>query len=157
LEQEGERPLSRSTMKSDIEDLIDRRLRSRGQRYTPLRMKLVQIVHSAAQPVAIHDIMGSGPRLAQSSVYRNLVVLEQAGIVRRLVGAGGFSRYELAEDLTEHHHHLICTSCGSVEDLPAPVGLERTVQEATATLASRRGFRIRAHRVDMLGLCARCA
>jgi Fur family ferric uptake transcriptional regulator len=143
-------------MKSDVESLIDRRLRSRGQRYTPLRRKLVQVVHSAGQPLAIHDILAAGPRLAQSSVYRNLVVLEQAGVVRRLVGPGGFARYELAEDLTEHHHHLICTSCGSVEDLPAPVGLERTVQKATATLASRRGFRVRAHRVDMLGLCARC-
>jgi len=143
-------------MKSNVEELIVRRLRSRGQRYTPLRRKLVQIVDSAAQPLAIHDILSSAPRLAQSSVYRNLGVLEQAGVVRRLIGAGGFARYELAEDLTEHHHHLICTSCGSVEDLPAPVGLERTVQKATATLASRRGFRVRAHRVDMLGLCSRC-
>jgi Fur family transcriptional regulator, ferric uptake regulator len=143
-------------MKSSVEDQIDRRLRSRGQRYTPLRRRLVQIVHQAEQPVAIHDILASGGRLAQSSVYRNLVVLEQAGVVRRLVAGGGFARYELAEDLTEHHHHLICTSCGTVEDLPAAVGLERTVQEATATLASRRGFRVRAHRVDMLGLCSRC-
>ncbi|HEY3211291.1 MAG TPA: Fur family transcriptional regulator [Actinomycetota bacterium] len=148
--------LPSSAVKSSVEDLIVQRLRSRGQRYTPLRRKLVRIVHSAAQPLAIHDILSSGPRLAQSSVYRNLVVLEQAGIVRRLIAAGGFARYELAEDLTEHHHHLICISCGSVEDLPAPVGLERTVQKATATLASRRGFRVRAHRVDMLGLCSRC-
>lgn len=146
-----------SEVEGKVEDLIVKRLRSRGQRYTPLRRKLVQIVHSAAQPLAIHDILTSGPRLAQSSVYRNLVVLEQAGIVRRVVAAGGFARYELAEDLTEHHHHLICTSCGSVEDLPAPVGLERTVRRATATLASRRGFSVRAHRVDMLGLCSRCA
>ena len=117
----------------------------------------MQIVHKAEQPLAIHDILAAGGRLAQSSVYRNLVVLEHAGVVRRLVAAGGSARYELAEDLTEHHHHLICTSCGTVEDLPAPVGLERTVQEATATLASRRGFRVRAHRVDMLGLCVRCS
>jgi Fur family ferric uptake transcriptional regulator len=144
-------------VKSDVEDVIVERLRSRGQRYTPLRRKLVQIVRSAAQPLAIHDILSSRSRLAQSSVYRNLVVLEQAGVIRRLVAAGGSARYELAEDLTEHHHHLICTSCGSVEDLPAPIGLERTVQRATATLASRRGFRVRAHRVDMLGLCSRCA
>jgi Fur family transcriptional regulator, ferric uptake regulator len=148
--------LPSNAMESSVEDLIATRLRSRGQRYTPLRRRLVQIVHSAEQPLAIHDILSTGTRLAQSSVYRNLGVLEQAGVVRRLVAAGGFARYELAEDLTEHHHHLICTSCGSVEDLPAPMGLERTVQRATATLASRRGFRVRAHRVDMLGLCARC-
>jgi Fur family transcriptional regulator, ferric uptake regulator len=144
-------------MDANLDDLIARRLRSRGQRYTPRRQALVEIVRAASQPLAIHDILSSGARLAQSSVYRNLVVLEQAGVVRRVVAAGGFARYELAEDLTEHHHHLICTSCGSVEDLPAPAGLERTVQRATATLASRRGFRVRAHRVDMLGLCSKCA
>ena len=144
-------------MKPNLDEVITQRLRSRGQRYTPLRKRLVKIVHSAAQPLAIPDILAGRPRLAQSSVYRNLVVLEQAGVVRRLVAAGGFARYEMAEDLTEHHHHLICTSCGSVEDLPAPVGLERTVQRATATIASRRGFRVRAHRVDVLGLCSRCA
>jgi Fe2+ or Zn2+ uptake regulation protein len=144
-------------MKASLDDLVSRRLQSRGQRYTPLRRALVRIVRTADQPVAIHDILAGGKRLSQSSVYRNLVVLEQVGAIRRLAAAGGgFARYELAEDLTEHHHHLICTSCGSVEDLPAPVGLERTVQRATAAVASRRGFRVRAHRVDMLGLCARC-
>jgi len=144
-------------MKAGLDELVGRRLRSRGQRYTPLRKALVRKVRAAAHPLAIHDILASGKRLAQSSVYRNLVVLEQAGVIRRLAATGsGFARYELAEDLTEHHHHLICTSCGSVEDLPAPVGLERTVQKATAALASRRGFRVRAHRVDMLGLCSRC-
>lgn len=143
-------------MQTNLDELIGRRLRSRGQRYTPLRRAIVHIVRSRARPLAIHDILASGRRLAQSSVYRNLVVLEQAGVVRRLVAAGGSARYELAEDLTEHHHHLICTSCGSVEDLPAPAGLERTVNRATATLASRRGFRVRAHRVDMLGLCSQC-
>jgi Fe2+ or Zn2+ uptake regulation protein len=144
-------------MDPTLDELVGRRLRSQGQRFTPLRRAVVEIVRSAAQPLAIHDILASsGRRLAQSSVYRNLVVLEQAGVVRRLVAAGGSARYEMAEEFTEHHHHLICTSCGSVEDLPAPAGLERTVKKATATLASRRGFRVRAHRVDMLGLCSRC-
>lgn len=151
-----DRVASLAGMDASLDEQVGRRLRSRGQRFTPLRRALVEIVRSAAQPLAIHDILASGRRLAQSSVYRNLVVLEHAGVVRRVVAAGGFTRYELAEDLTEHHHHLICTSCGSVEDLPAPVGLERTVQRANATLASRRGFRVRTHRVDMLGLCSRC-
>lgn len=139
-----------------LNELTARRLRSTGQRYTRRRMALVQILGSAGHPLAIHDILDSGSGLAQSSVYRNLAVLERAGVVRRLVGARGFARYELAEDLTEHHHHLICTACGSVQDLPASVGLERTVQKATAALASRRGFRVRTHRVDMLGLCSSC-
>ncbi len=147
-----------SLIGSDIDEVVERRLRARAQRYTSQRAALVRILRSSGQPMAIHEILGSGGRrLSQSSVYRNLVVLEQAGVVRRLAAGTGFARYELAEDLTAHHHHLICTSCGAVEDLPASAGLERTVQQATASLASKRGFRIRAHRVDMLGLCRRCA
>ena len=52
-------------------------------------------------------------------MYRNLVVLEQAGVVRRVTSTDDFARYELAEDLTEHHHHLICSSCGTVDDFTA--------------------------------------
>jgi Fur family ferric uptake transcriptional regulator len=143
-------------MATDIDQLISSQLRRRGQRYTGQRAALVRILRSAGQPVAINDILALGRRLSQSSVYRNLGVLEQAGVVRRLPAPGGFARYELTEDLTEHHHHLICTSCGSVEDLPATDGLERTVQRATSSVASQRGFRVRAHRVDMLGVCRRC-
>ena len=141
--------------RNELHDLVEGRLRASGRRYTHRRRRLVEILARSGKPVAIPEILRRRG-LAQSSVYRNLGELERAGVVRRLVTDEEFGRYELAEDLTEHHHHLICTSCGTVEDLPAPVGLERTVQKATATLASRRGFRIRAHRVDMLGLCSRC-
>jgi Fur family transcriptional regulator, ferric uptake regulator len=140
-----------------VKELVARRLRSRSQRYTSLREELVRIMQSSGQPLGVREIMSSAAGLSQSSVYRNLLVLEQAGVVRRLTEAGGSARFELAEDLTEHHHHLICLSCGSVEDLPASAGIEQTVQRATATLASRRGFRVRAHRVDMLGVCRNCA
>ena len=54
-------------------------------------------------------------------------MLEQAGVVHRVVATDEFTRYELAEDLTEHHHHLICSSCGAVADFtigPAARGLD---------------------------------
>jgi Fe2+ or Zn2+ uptake regulation protein len=56
-----------------------------------------------------------------SSIYRNLVVLEQAGAVTRYPGAGGgHARYELSEELVGHHHHLVCSRCGRIEDDPVP-------------------------------------
>jgi Fur family ferric uptake transcriptional regulator len=139
-----------------IEKDIERRLRTRGQRFTAQRRALVEMLRRARQPLSIRQILGRRTNLVQSSAYRNLVVLEDAGVVRRLVGASGSARYELAEDLTEHHHHLICVSCGSVEDLPASTTLERTVRTATAGSASRKGFKVRSHRVDLLGLCRDC-
>ena len=52
--------------------------------------------------------------------------------MHRVVGTDEFARWELAEDLTGHHHHLICASCGRVEDVPASAGLERSVAAAAA-------------------------
>ena len=90
-------------------------------------------------------------------MYRNLVVLEDADVVRRVVTHDEFARYELAEGLTEHHHHLVCSNCGRVEDLPASPGLERSVQAAVELAATKAGFRTEHHRLDLVGTCADCA
>jgi Fe2+ or Zn2+ uptake regulation protein len=140
----------------DLHDAAAARLRAVGQRYTSGRRALVDVLRRARHPLTIPEILARGERFAQSSVYRNVMVLEQARVVHRLATGGEFARYELAEDLTEHHHHLVCTSCGSVEDLPASARLERTVR-SMEDLASRAGFAARAHRVDLLGLCRNCA
>jgi Fe2+ or Zn2+ uptake regulation protein len=67
------------------------------------------------------------------------------------------TRYELADDLTGHHHHLVCASCGRVEDLPATPAIERSVAAAVADAARTSGFRTHQHRLDLVGVCARCA
>jgi Fur family ferric uptake transcriptional regulator len=72
------------------------------------------------------------------------------------VANGDFARFELAEDLTEHHHHLICTSCGAVEDFTAPASLERVLGKAVAEIESAHRFRAQRHRLDLVGLCADC-
>ncbi len=144
-------------MTSELHDVVQSRLRATGQRYTDKRRRLVDILERAGQPLSIPDILVRGERLPQSSVYRNLAVLEQAGAVRRIVTSDEFARYELAEDLTEHHHHLICSSCGSVEDFTAPAQLERTVERAIDEIAGETGFAAEHHRLDLIGTCRSCA
>ena len=100
----------------------------------PTAQSLLDTFTAAPRPLTIPEILDDRPELAQSSVYRNLVVLEEAGVVHRVVGADEFARWELAEDLTGHHHHLICASCGRVEDVPASAGLERSVAAAAAAI-----------------------
>ena len=77
-------------------------------------------------------------------------------MVHRIVTSDEFARFELAEDLTEHHHHLICSSCGGVEDFTAPASLERTLRKVTRELADTSGFLAEAHRLDLVGVCAGC-
>lgn len=141
----------------ELDGSVTRRLNGQGQRYTVQRRALVRLLRATDRPLTIRELLERATDLPLSSVYRNLVVLQDAGVVRRLVMGTGSAAYELTEDLTEHHHHLICTNCGSVEDLPASSTLERTVRTAASGLATRRGFRVRSHRVDILGLCRQCA
>lgn len=95
--------------------------------------------------------------MAQSSAYRNLSVLESCGVVHRVAGTDEFARFELAEDLTDHHHHhLICTECGSVADFTVSDGLERSLVEAMEVVSRSTGFQAHDHRLDLLGLCAAC-
>ena len=142
-----------------LRDTVAGRLHAVNQRVTANREAIVAVLARASRPLTIPEILGSprGRDLAQSSVYRNLLVLEEAGLVHRIVTDGEFARFELADDLTEHHHHLICASCGVVEDVPASAGLERSVQAAELQIARAKGFHTQHHRIDLVGLCRRCA
>jgi Fur family transcriptional regulator, ferric uptake regulator len=142
---------------SDIHDLVEERLRRARQRYTGGRRELVDLLSRAGKPLAIPEIIDSGTDLSQSSVYRNLQVLEQVGAVRRVVTPShDGARYELAEDLTSHHHHLVCLGCGAVADFHPSNRVEEALETATAE-ASEDGFSAVHHRLDVLGLCADCA
>jgi len=140
-----------------VRDTVESRLRAVGQRLTANRRALLDALITTRRPLTIPEILEEQPGLAQSSVYRNLVGFEDARVVHRVVGADEFARWELAEDLAGHHHHLICASCGRVEDVPASAGLERSVAAAAAAITRTTGFRTQHHRLDLVGVCEGCA
>jgi Fe2+ or Zn2+ uptake regulation protein len=146
-----------AAMNPELHDTAALRLRRLGQRYTGNRRTIVDTLASSRHPMTTSDIRGSRRGLALSSVYRNLAVLEQAGIVHRVLSSDEFARYELAEDLTEHHHHMICSRCGSVTDFTPPGTFEKQATKALGRVASRSGFSLQSHRFDLIGLCSRCA
>jgi Fur family ferric uptake transcriptional regulator len=144
-------------MGPDLHRVVAERLRAVDQRYTASRRALVELLAGAGRPLSVGDIRARQAAVPQSSAYRNMAVLEQAGVVRRVQAADEFSRFELAEDLTEHHHHLVCVECGSVSDFTVPARVERTVEKALAEAAAGAGFRPETHRLDLVGRCAACA
>jgi len=141
----------------DVHDTAHERLRRDGQRYTTNRRVLIDALSTADRPVTVLELIEVAPGMAQSSAYRNLSVLEDAGVVRRLITADDTSRYELAEDLTGHHHHLICEKCGSVIDIDVPADLEEGVMSFSSAVAESHGFRIEHHRLDLIGVCPSCS
>jgi Fur family transcriptional regulator, ferric uptake regulator len=140
----------------DLHGVVERRLRLIDQRYTTGRRAIVDLLVSAGHPVSIGDIAQRLPALPRSSAYRHLVDLHAAGLVRRVTANDEFTRFELAEDLTEHHHHLLCVRCGKVIDVTLPAGFEQQVTGAIGRLADAEGFQAHSHRLDVLGLCAAC-
>lgn len=140
----------------DMHGVVERRLRLVDQRYTAGRRAIVDLLVSAGHPVSIGDIAERLPGLPRSSAYRHLTDLHAAGLVRRVTASDDFTRFELAEDLTEHHHHLLCVNCGKVIDVTLPDGFEQQLTDAVTQLADAAGFQAHAHRLDVLGLCAAC-
>ncbi len=140
----------------DVDDVVAQRLRDSDQRYTPARRALVAALRSANGPVSIPDIQRLTDDLPQSSVYRNLSVLESAGVVSRIVGTDEFGRFELAEDLIGHHHHLLCEECGAMLDVTVPPEIEAQLDGALEKLAAASGFDLHHHRLDLVGRCAKC-
>ena len=142
---------------ADLHEAVTVRLRATDQRYTTGRRRLVELLAGVGAPVTIVQILELDRTLAQSSVYRNMVVLEEAGVVSRIVATDDFFRYELAEDLTgHHHHHLICKACGDVADFALSPAAESELARALGRAARKASFAVNHHRLDLVGVCASC-
>lgn len=141
----------------DLHRAIAARLADHEQQYTANRRAVVDALAAAGAPITLPDLLAADASLAQSSAYRSLSVLVDAGVVRRLVHVGDHALFELDEHLTEHHHHLICESCGSVADVTLPDPVEAEMDRTFDQVSAAAGFTPRHHTVDIYGTCADCA
>jgi Fur family ferric uptake transcriptional regulator len=145
-------------MKSDnsaLHDLVASKLAIAGQVYTQKRRALVEALLNAG-PCTLPELLLSGEGFAQSSAYRNLTVLEEMGVVRRLVHYGEYGRWELSEELTGHHHHLVCHSCDVIIDVELPTHIEHLMDEEFERAAKGSQFAVDRHNIDIVGTCANC-
>jgi Fur family ferric uptake transcriptional regulator len=91
----------------------------------------------------------SGVGLA--SIYRALDLLDRLGLVKRFDVGEGVARYEPAMPGGEHHHHIVCNSCGTVEQFE-----DEALERAIHTLAEKTAFTVAAHDVTLHGECPAC-
>ena len=146
-----------SSVPEDLHPTVAASLRGARQRYSTGRRAIVEVLAGSGRPVTAPELVTMNPALSVSSVYRNLAVLEQVGGVRRLVTHEENARYELAEEFSQHHDHMICEGCGIVTDYLPPPRLELAMGRALASIPRSDGFTPRAHHLQILGLCGRCA
>lgn len=120
------------------------KMRGRGYKATPQRVAVLEALR-AEQHQSLADLRRRCPRVGMVTVYRTLDLLTDLGLVRRL-DLGDGPRYELAED---HHHHMICESCGDISEFDqCPID--------PARLPGDGAFEVNSHSVEVYGLCAAC-
>jgi Fur family transcriptional regulator, ferric uptake regulator len=141
---------------AELHATVAGRLEAIGQRYTDGRRRLVSALAAGDGPAPMAAIVARARGVPQSSAYRNLSVLEEAGCVHRVPTPDGGALYELDERLVGRHHHLQCLRCGDVVDFDVPASLERALGRAIGEVASSSGFTVEGHRLDLVGRCFRC-
>jgi len=128
-------------------------IRAAGLRVTSARLAVLDALreHPHASADAIFaDVDRRAPGTALQSVYNALSDFAGAGLVRRIQPAGQPMRFEVRID--DNHHHLVCTSCGRVEDVDCVTG------EAPCLHPSQtHGFALAQAEITFWGRCASCS
>ncbi len=120
------------------------KMRGEGYKATPQRMAVLRAL-AEEQHQSLEEIHARCPEVGLVTVYRTLDLLGELGIVRRL-DLGDGARYEMAED---HHHHMICESCGDISEF------EKCPLDPRL-LPAGDGFKVRSHSLEVYGRCAAC-
>jgi len=139
------------------------KIRGAGYRMTMPRQVILDVLNSTAGHLSAEDVYfavhSSHPGIGLTTVYRTLDLLEQMGLVVRFDFGDKRARYELAEGPSgpNHHHHLVCTSCGRIVDYTEFVHEEKDlIQKAEKGLSKKYGYKINSHVINFYGLCDQC-
>lgn len=125
-------------------------LRSSGLRITPQRSALMRALQRAHTPLTAEELHAKTDA-DLVTIYRNLQSLVKAGIVHEVRFKDTSVRYELAHG---HHHHIVCTGCGIVEELES---CNTSPLDRQALEASKKFSRIQEHALEFFGTCVSCA
>jgi Fur family ferric uptake transcriptional regulator len=88
------------------------------------------------------------PRISLGTVYRNLDLLADRGLIGKIEVGPGPRRFDAR---AERHHHVVCLGCGRIADVPPGV-----LEAAEPDLCDVEGFKVVGCRVELLGYCPEC-
>jgi Fe2+ or Zn2+ uptake regulation protein len=122
-------------------------------RATPARMALMNLLEKTDKPVDVqtmidylqtHDI-----KTDPATVFRIVNMFTEKGLTKQIQFQEGKSRYELAANAD--HHHLVCTSCGDIQDIS-----DCNIDELEREIERKKQFKVSSHSLEFFGVCANC-
>ena len=130
-------------------------LAARGLKFTGERGRILDQVFSVHRHFQADELLAEmrarGRRVSKATIYRTLALLVQSGLLLQVITGEKHAHYEHVFG-HEHHDHMICTRCGEIAEFFEP-GIERLQDK----ICGEKGFRAEGHRLQIIGLCARCA
>ncbi len=132
----------------NLNELVNKNVRP-----TKARIAVMEALSHSHLPLSVDDVRNYPAvkklKADPVTIYRILDVFVVSGLVKRIELGEGKFRYERTD--REHHHHVICTSCGAMEDVAdiTETNLERVVARKT-------NYSISSHSLEFFGLCPDC-
>ena len=126
-------------------------LKSSGLKATLPRIKILEIFqktslrHMTAEDV-YRALLAEQADIGLATVYRVLMQFEQAGLLSRNHFEGGKSVFELNQG--QHHDHLVCLTCGRVEEF-----FDAQIEQRQHEIAASRGFKLQEHALSLYASC----
>ncbi|HYB98683.1 MAG TPA: transcriptional repressor [Candidatus Limnocylindrales bacterium] len=145
---------SRRMLPAAAADGFAQRCRAAGLADTPQRRVIYRCLaesldHPTAEAVYLR-VKPHLPKVSLATVYRNLKLFAEAGIIDEVATGSSLARYDANQD---QHHHLICKSCGSVADYYDDRLDGAGVLTSAAVID---GFEVHGAKVNVFGLCSAC-
>jgi Fur family ferric uptake transcriptional regulator len=133
---------------SDLES-ITLKLEARGYRITPSRRAVVAGILTQTGHFTADDIVSRCRDAGRATVFRTIRLLTELGVVCRVLLEDGSKHYMVTG--RGHHHHLLCTGCGRVEELD-----QCAIADAIRELSQAAGYELEGHWMELYGRCAEC-
>ncbi len=129
-------------------------LRAQNLPVTAQRLVIAEIVIGSADHLSVdelqHVLAHRGEKAGTATVYRTLDLLVRSGLVVERDFGEGFRRFEAARDVPQHEH-LLCTSCGAVQEFR-----DERLERMTTIIAEAHDFARAQHRLVIQGTCGAC-
>lgn len=130
-------------------------IKNSGLKATLPRIKILEVFQNTAQRhMTAEDVykalLTEGADIGLATVYRVLTQFEQAGLLSRNHFETGKAVFELNQG--HHHDHLVCLSCGRVEEFYDPA-----IEERQHAIARERGFELQEHSLALYAACTKTA
>lgn len=129
-------------------------LKKSGERITPVRRTLLENFCNHPKPQTPQELLAylekKGLMANKTTVYRQLEILVQIGLIQEINFSDRSKRYELASK--DHHHHLICQNCKKVED----INLHSDLDKQEKKIWQKNRFKVLQHSLEFFGLCSKC-